>query len=404
MSLSDSKLRAISGKPYSGKPELVDRDGLSARVSPSGTVVWQYRFRYRNSPARLSLGRYPDVKLSEARDFIPELRNALANDTDPRVYWKQRNSKPEMVTLRYCCEEFITKYGSSLKLGTVATYQSCFRAHLFAAFNHRMVEDISLAEWINFFDEKALVSRVTAGAILKQLKTVLNWSVRRQLIKTVDVLQLRVSDIGSTSTVGSRVLTILECGKIWNELDRTRATRTVTNAVKGCMLTGCRVSELLNSSRQDFDLDSMVWTVPAQYSKTNLPIRRAISSDFREVIQEQWSLFGDGWTFPAPNDRKKPIGIATVNKFVREIKPRLDIPDWRLHDFRRTLSTRLSEMEVPPHVTEKMLGHVLGGVMAVYNKHEWLNEQAQAYAKWGDKLRIARGGAGDNVAVFEKRA
>jgi integrase len=403
MSLSDTQLRSIVGKPYSGKPELADRDGLSVRITDAGTITWQYRFRYRSSPGRLTLGRYPDIKLAEARKLVPELRNALANDTDPRVYWKQRNTRRGMATVRYCCEQFLMKQGSSLKPGTVATYQSCFRVHLFSAFSERLVEDITLGEWIEFFDNKSKVSRVTSGAILKQLKTVLNWSVRRQLISTVDVLQLRVSDIGSTSTVGSRVLTVIECGKIWRELDKTRATRTITNSIKACMMTGARVSELLKSRRDDFDLDSMVWTVPVVNSKTNLPIRRPISPAFFELLQEQWTLHRSEWTFPAPNDFKKPVGIASVNKLVRELKPRVDIPDWRLHDFRRTISTRLSELGVLPHVTEKMLGHVLGGVMAVYNKHDWLDEQASAYKMWTERLLLAA--KGDKAVTFlEKRA
>ncbi len=33
MALSDTQLRNINGKAYSGKPELVDRDGLSVRVT-----------------------------------------------------------------------------------------------------------------------------------------------------------------------------------------------------------------------------------------------------------------------------------------------------------------------------------------------------------------------------------
>uniref|UniRef100_UPI00404830D2 tyrosine-type recombinase/integrase n=1 Tax=Shewanella sp. TaxID=50422 RepID=UPI00404830D2 len=403
MSLSDTQLRSIVGKAYSGKPELADRDGLSVRITDAGTITWQYRFRYRSSPGRLTLGRYPDIKLAEARKRVPELRNALANDTDPRVYWKQRNTRRGMATVRYCCEQFLMKQGSSLKPGTIATYQSCFRVHLFSAFSERLVEDITLGEWIEFFDNKSKVSRVTSGAILKQLKTVLNWSVRRQLISTVDVLQLRVSDIGSTSTVGSRVLTVIECGKIWRELDKTRATRTITNSIKACMMTGARVSELLKSRRDDFDLDSMVWTVPVVNSKTNLPIRRPISPAFFELLQEQWTLHRSEWTFPAPNDFKKPVGIASVNKLVRELKPRVDIPDWRLHDFRRTISTRLSELGVLPHVTEKMLGHVLGGVMAVYNKHDWLDEQASAYKMWTERLLLAA--KGDKAVTFlEKRA
>jgi hypothetical protein len=54
-------------------------------------------------------------------------------------------------------------------------------------------------------------------------------------------------------------------------------------------------------------------------------------------------------------------------------------------------------------VTEKMLGHVLGGVMAVYNKHDWLDEQASAYKMWTERLLLAA--KGDKAVTFlEKRA
>ncbi|EBP8054687.1 DUF4102 domain-containing protein, partial [Salmonella enterica] len=43
MSLSDTKLRGIHGKPYSGPTEVTDGDGLSARITPTGTVTFQFR-------------------------------------------------------------------------------------------------------------------------------------------------------------------------------------------------------------------------------------------------------------------------------------------------------------------------------------------------------------------------
>ena len=43
-------------------------------------------------------------------------------------------------------------------------------------------------------------------------------------------------------------------------------------------------------------------------------------------------------------------------------------------------------MDVEPHVTERMLGHELGGVMAVYNKHDWIEAQRKAYELHSDKL------------------
>lgn len=39
-----------------------------------------------------------------------------------------------------------------------------------------------------------------------------------------------------------------------------------------------------------------------------------------------------------------------------------------------------------PHVVEKILGHELGGVLSVYNKHDWLDEQLKAYECYAEKL------------------
>ncbi len=39
-----------------------------------------------------------------------------------------------------------------------------------------------------------------------------------------------------------------------------------------------------------------------------------------------------------------------------------------------------------PHVTEKMLGHELVIVMAIYNKPDWLLDQKEAYEKFAETL------------------
>ncbi|WP_310976603.1 tyrosine-type recombinase/integrase, partial [Klebsiella pneumoniae] len=83
---------------------------------------------------------------------------------------------------------------------------------------------------------------------------------------------------------------------------------------------------------------------------------------------------------------KSPITISGANKFLRRIKDSLGFGEVTSHDFRRTLATRLSEEGVAPHVIEKMLGHELGGVLSVYNKHDWIAEQKDAYDLYAEKI------------------
>ncbi|EFW0644944.1 DUF4102 domain-containing protein, partial [Shigella flexneri] len=50
MAISDTKLRTIYGKPYSGPQEVADADGLSVRISPKGVIQFQYRYRWHGKP------------------------------------------------------------------------------------------------------------------------------------------------------------------------------------------------------------------------------------------------------------------------------------------------------------------------------------------------------------------
>ena len=85
MPLSDSKLRNIKA-PYTGKTELADRDGLTVRVTRNAIISFNYRFRWRGKQQRIKIGRYPDIKLAEARTKACEYRQALQEGLDPRSY------------------------------------------------------------------------------------------------------------------------------------------------------------------------------------------------------------------------------------------------------------------------------------------------------------------------------
>ena len=69
------------------------------------------------------------------------------------------------------------------------------------------------------------------------------------------------------------------------------------------------------------------------------------------------------------------------------------IEDWRLHDFRRTVSTVMHDkLEVFPHIVEAVLAHVDGhrrGVAGVYNKADLRRGQAHRADQMGGLRRCA---------------
>jgi integrase len=93
----------------------------------------------------------------------------------------------------------------------------------------------------------------------------------------------------------------------------------------------------------------------------------------------------DDYLFPGLSIHA-PLTISAANRYVRRLRNTMPIPAWRAHDFRRSISTTCSALGAAPHVTEKMLGHELTGSMAVYNKHDWLAEQKDAYELFAEEL------------------
>ncbi len=48
----------------------------------------------------------------------------------------------------------------------------------------------------------------------------------------------------------------------------------------------------------------------------------------------------------------------------------------------------MNDLGIPPHIVELLLGHSLGGVMAVYNRSLYLPEKLDALNKWLDRLDV----------------
>ncbi|MGL5468654.1 MAG: tyrosine-type recombinase/integrase, partial [Shewanella sp.] len=132
-------------------------------------------------------------------------------------------------------------------------------------------------------------------------------------------------------------------------------------------------------------------TVPAARAKCGAPIRRPIPGRVMMLLQEAAarSRLRGGPVCRSPVNPKRSLSSASLIQLAERVRDKLDLPYWRMHDMRRTLSTRLSEERVLPQVTEKMLGHRMAGVMAIYNLHDWIDEQREAYELWDKKLMEA---------------
>src|SRR3546814_15002401 len=81
MTLSDTRIRGL--KPRDKIYRLADAHGLCLEVTPSGSRLWRYRYRWAGRATMLSLGPYPIVGLAEARRNVLDLRARLVDGPSP---------------------------------------------------------------------------------------------------------------------------------------------------------------------------------------------------------------------------------------------------------------------------------------------------------------------------------
>jgi integrase len=174
-------------------------------------------------------------------------------------------------------------------------------------------------------------------------------------------------------------------------------------------LTGQRRGEIAGMRWSQINMDQSVWTIPASVAKNGRAHEVPLSTLAQDIIGALPRFAGADFVFTT-------TGVSPVSGFGRA-KDRLDFTmesaEWRLHDLRRTVASGMARLGIAPHVIEKVLNHVSGeisGVAAVYNRHGYQAEKAEALEAWAKEIQTIVGagfsqrGAPRELVSFRSRS
>ncbi|WP_414146914.1 tyrosine-type recombinase/integrase [Erwinia sp. BNK-24-b] len=390
MPLNDTKLRKIAGKPYDGPDEMPDGGGLSARISPKGVITFQLRYRIGGALKRMKIGRYGVISLREARDAAEEYRKLVADGKDPSVAKKMRLedsiSAPNVSEL---VNEWLDSPAAE-KLVKLEYWRRALERHVIPYVGKMIADDMKMSHWESVFSRIAENDApVMAGGVLVKMKQILNYAVRRNRISRNVLATLSVSDVGSAPKARSRNFNDYEIGLYWHSVDKTSMAYQNKLFMKLVFLSGCRGVELRLAKKADFDLYRKVWSVREENSKTRVAFKRGLSALSVTLLKEAFALYPNfDFVFPPAAIREdRPMANSVLVSLAGQIGDVMGISDWSTHDHRRTCKTKMAELGVAPHVSEKILGHKLAGMLAVYDQHDYIKEQIAAAELWADKVQ-----------------
>jgi integrase len=160
-----------------------------------------------------------------------------------------------------------------------------------------------------------------------------------------------------------RILTDDELRKLWP------AKGVYGSLVRFILLTAARRAEA--SEMLWTEIAGSAWTLPASRNKTNVDLVRPLSKAALAALPPKTCdyVFSSNGRTPisAFSKRKGSLSSAT------------GVKDWTLHDLRRTARSLMSRAGVPTDHAERCLGHVIGGVRGVYDRHAYREEKARAF-------------------------
>lgn len=387
MALTDSKLKALDGKKHDKAPiKIADRDGLTIYHRKTGKLSFVFRYRYNGKPQDLTLGTYPVMGLAEARGEAIECRRVLAGGHDPKVQKQLKKEKIlEVVTVKAAITYWLDNYAAKNRANH-EKHRAQFDKHVFPFIGHLPLEQCETRHWVKVFDDIThgahhRAAPKASGYILQNAKQALKFCRNRQFAHSIALDDLNISDIGEHQEKKDRVLSWSELMDVWQWTQDIKSNWYYRNLVHLLIVFGCRTQEIRLSKVDEWDLDEMIWTTPKANSKTGQEIKRPIPESLKDHIQ---NLINASKSVHILGELKRPEAVSSVGGGLYKKLGHKE--SWTLHDLRRTFATKLNDMEIEPYVVEQMLGHALGGVMAIYNRSQHIEKKRAALEIWVAKL------------------
>jgi integrase len=262
----------------------------------------------------------------------------------------------------------------------------------------RLISTITKRDIIETIDRVAdNGSPTAANRVLAAIKTFLNWCVARDILAVSPCQGIKPP---TPEKSRDRVLDDAELVRVWKAAGKIGYPFGAM--VRLLIATGQRRDEVAQIQWQEIDFDKRLWTLARERTKNDtaheVPINDIVLDILNTIPRH------DGYVF-STNGGSTPSSNYSQNK--RRLDSLLPgLPDWRLHDLRRTCATGLAKLGVPVHVTEALLNHKSGkisGIAAVYNRHDYKNEKIQALDAWGRHLDVLVTGKPAKVVRLGKR-
>jgi integrase len=395
MSLTDTKAR--NAKPREKQFKLYDTDGLFLLVTPAGGKWWRFKYRFSDKEKLLSLGTYPEVSLSQARQRRDAARKQVADGIDPsqaRKALKAAKVQDES-TFELVAREWHAKFAQTWTPGHAATIIRRLELNVFPWIGARPIIDIKAPELL------MVLRRIESRGALETAHRVkmICGQVIRYAVATGRAERDPTGDLrGALPPVKHKHFSAITDPKkvagLLRAIDGYQGSFIIKCALRLAPLLFVRPGELRHAEWAEIDLDAAEWNIPAEKMKTRQPHLVPLARQSVEILQDLYPLTGSGrYVFPSPRTSKRPMSDNAVLSALRRMGFEKD--EMSGHGFRAMARTILDEvLRIRPDFIEHQLAHAVRDPLGrSYNRTTHIEERRKMMQTWADYLDGLKAGA-----------
>jgi len=334
--------------------------GFGVRVSEGGTKSFVLTHGPRRQ--RETLGRVGILGLSEARS---EAKRRLAEYTLGRT-------QPRAIGWNDALEEYLAQIESTVRWRTHADYGYILKRHF--RYGATRLKEVTPHEIQKSIDKLSQTPAMQQRAFVV-LRAFVHWAHRKHYFEQNPMERMKPPH---RYVPRERVLTIDELRRVWN----AAGDDDFGKIVKLLILTGQRRGEITALTGAMVKTDTV--TLPASLTKNGRIHTIPLGIQARKILghaREAHACY-----FPA---RGKETPFNGFSKSKPKLDKRCGVPDWTLHDLRRTFASGLASQGIGLPVIERLLNHVsgtFGGIVGVYQRYDFMPEMREAIAAWEEYI------------------
>ena len=371
------------------KGKYHDGKGLYISISSLGRGKWSYRYRIDSKSREMGLGTFPEVSIADARQKAEDKRRLVLQKIDPidekkrqEILRNQQNKKFSQIADIYINhkkkKEWTNPKSEQQWRNTIATYASpILDKKPFIDINNEDIVEALLPIWNNKTE--------TARRLQQRLARIFSFAKVMKWYKKdnpaswdAHLIHVLPNPWKIQKVKNFESLSYQETSNFYKELCQLELISSY--ALRLLILTATRTKEIIEAEFDEFNLQSRIWTIPAEKMKVRKEHKIPLSNEAISIVELMRKKHNHKYVFTNPATGNH-ISNGAMLVFLKKQFPDLKIT---VHGFRSTFRDWAEETgNYQHHAIEFSLAHQLPTkVEKAYLRSDLLEQRKSVMNDW----------------------